>query len=284
MLGCLTVLPGESQAATTYWVTLRAPSHNSTYDLYYYKYHADLSPLEAAQVHNDSEVEDLWGSVSYIHEVTTNDFTNTSEWVDPGSPPEWTLVGYMPVPTATIATVYLSVRFTTDSMPEMELAFSINNGTDWTESSTIPATTSSSDYQWDITELEDWTPAILNSTDLWAMGTFRPIPYAHHYLDYVGFTVLWYGDFVGGGAGGYPFPEGGEETEEGGAEVTYDLIYSIGGLLGILGLFGLIGMIAAPALAVYAYRHTDEGKMSLFIKMLVFFMICLSFFMVSLSA
>ena len=80
-----------------------------------------------------------------------------------------------------------------------------------------------------------------------------------------------------------PLPDPSEEGG-GGAELDYDLIYSADGITGILGFVGLIGMIAVPAFGVFVYRaNQGEGKMNIFIKMLVLFMFCLTCFMVSVS-
>lgn len=286
MTACLFIasmccITNHAKADITYWSTAAPVSHNSTRDIYYGHYHADLGDIPEAQVINDGNKVDLYGPVAYTNVITTHDYTNLSEWVDPGESSYREPVGFMPPGDATVTAVFVYVVFT-QYRPSMNLAFSINNGSSYTESSTFAESRElfMGALTWNVTSYTDWTPELLNSTDLLAKGYFYPVAYTHYYLDYLGFVVYWEGDYAGGGdLGGDPD----EEEYDTGPSYSFDQIMSEEGVIAISGLVGLIGMVMTPTIGIYIYRHGNEETGSLFIKMLVLFMFCLTFFMVSIS-
>ena len=278
--GCLTV-PHHATADTfTWWATVCPSASNSTYEWYYGHYHS--TPVEATEVEVDldSDYWDLYATVaSSCHVFETNDFTNNDTWLDHGESEYYTPVGYMPPTDATIISVNVMVRFTT-YRPMLQLSFSTNNGSSWTTSGTYAE--SANPYlgiiQWNVTNLVSWTPALLNSTDLCARLTTYPTELTHYYLDYLGYWILWGGDYAGGGDGGQD-----DDSEEGSGTLDTEAYFSVDNILGIMGLVGLVGAIAAAPLGVYLYKHSREEGVVIVIKMLVLFMFCVTLFMCSLG-
>lgn len=272
----------NASAEITYWRTVGPPAHNSTWDLYYYHYHGDFSPCEPIQVALEDDTQDLYGAAAFTHIMTTNDYTNLTEWVDPGESDYREPVGYMPPEGATITTVSVYVRFTV-YRPQMQLAFSINGGSSYTSSSVISETTDPllGVYVWNVTSLATWTPTLLNSTDVFVKGTFWPTVYTHYYLDYLGFVVDWHADIPGGG------DLGGEEEEEYEPNplpgVDSGFLLEPGGIMFLIGLTGFIGMIAIPPAAVWMFRRDGGSKLHAGISALVAFMLCFTMFLAALD-
>jgi len=284
LVGLVTMLPtGVTAAEYTYWSSASPPSYNCSYWTVYPHYSSTVTEVEGPKVSGDAVTQDLYGTTGVSKWVKTNDFTDTGSWVDPGSNSSYIEpVGWMPFANATITAVYLSAQFT-NYRPDMQLSFSVNDEASWTTSSTITGSTSPfmGDWNWNITTLATWTPELLNSTDLWARMKASPVTGLHYYLDYLGFVVYWWAELEGGGSGGEGVEElPGTDTD---FDIDYNIIYSGEGIIGILGFVGFIGMIGVPALTIYLFRKSDEGRMATFIKMLVLFMFCLTCFMVSVS-
>jgi hypothetical protein len=269
----------------TFWSSASPPSHNCSYWTVYPRYTGSTTEQDGPKVSSDGDTLDLYTSSTGLHRwVKTNDFTNITEWIDPGGSEYIMPVGFMPPTDATITVVYLSASFT-QYRPKMELSFSVDNEGNWTESGSISEYTGLfyGTWNWNITSLATWTPALLNSTDLWARLDASPTGGTHYYLDYLGFVVYWWAELEGGGDPSIwdEDPPPGTDTE---LDIDYNIVYSAEGIIGIMGLAGLIGMIATPAFAVFVYRaNHGEGKMNIFIKMLVLFMFCLTMFMVSIN-
>ena len=63
---------------------------------------------------------------------------------------------------------------------------------------------------------------------------------------------------------------------------SIDFIFQDGGIIGVLGLVGFVGCIAIPAGAIALYRSDpSQGKINLFVKMLVLWFFCLTMVMVN---
>ena len=136
---------------------------------------------------------------------------------------------------------------------------------------------------WNVTALAAWNYTMLSSDELWVKAKFSPVTGINYYLDYLGFVISW-NDFISTGGSEDPLPDPSGGGEDGGMDLDYDFLYSAEGIVGLLGFIGMIGMIAVPALGVFVYRaNQGEGKMNIFVKMLVLFMFCLTLFMVSIN-
>lgn len=275
--GVVVVAGGAEAVDDTWWVTVCPVSVNATLDLYYYSYHTDYA-VDGTRIANDSDTQDLYSSVAFTCVFENNDFTNVSEWSDNMNDivaTDLTRVGYLPHADATIYDISVFAWFT-NRRPNMEVQYTTDN---WTSSNTTGMQSDSYLMHfvwWNITSLEDWTPSMVNNTDFKVKAICYPTALTHYYFDYLGLIITWYGEYEGGGTG----PEGWEADTDGD---YINIIFTEGGLLGVLGAIGLAGMIATPAMGIYLARHSQEGKMNVFVKMTALFMICLSFFMVSVS-
>ena len=284
--GVLFFATDEAVATTFYYGTTNASAYNSSYWRTYARYSTSPVSLYEAQVSNDTYTEDLYTTASLSY-VETNDFTNPTYYFDPTD----MFIGGRPMDimppdngTATVDYVWVSVRFV-GAIPPCYLYFSPNDKSTWHTSSYL--TGKGSTYYWDVTSVITWNATVLNSNELWAKMKAYPVSGIHYYIDYIGISVRWHADYLIDDGYGIPIEDPPDEPipdEEGGAQLDYDLIYSADGITGILGFVGLIGMIAVPAFGVFVYRaNQGEGKMNIFIKMLVLFMFCLTCFMVSVS-
>lgn len=276
--GLLFVATESAKADTFYYGSWLPSSLNSTYWTVYPHYSGSETSEYEVQVAYESYLDLYTTSSGLLRYVETNDFNNT-DYNDLNESDEY--VWYMPPSNATVTSVRVIALFIYQ-FPETVLYYSTDDESTWETSSVYPAGGGGiSPYgavTWNVTSLESWTPALLNSTDTWVKAKFTPVGGQHYYLDYLGFIVTWYYDVPGGGEDPIEDPETGDD----GADIGWDIIYGEG-LIGTLGALGLIGMVAIPALAIWVFRNTDEGKMNVFVKMLAAFMIFLSFFMVSVS-
>lgn len=279
IVGGLFVASETAKADNFYYSSWLPSSSNSTYWTVYPKYVGSATSEYEVQVAYSSVLDLYTSSSGLLRYVETNDFNNT-DYNDLNESDE--MVWFMPVSNATITSVSVVALFFWQ-YPETVLYYSVDDKSSWGTSSTYSAGGGGmapyGAVTWNVTSLEAWTPAMLNSTDTWAKAKFSPTAGQHYYLDYLGFIVTWYYDVPGGSEDPVEAPE----SEEGGADFGYDIIYSAEGIIGVLGMVGFIGMIAVPALAVYLVKNSDEGRMAIFIKMLALFMFCLTFFMVSVN-
>lgn len=286
LLSGFCVIPANCTAEVTYWLTTAPSAYNSSYWTIYPKYASTPVESEAVKTARDGSTLDLYtSSVGLTKCVETNDFTDNDSWVYPGPSEYATPVGYLPPDNATIITVHVLVWFTA-CRPDMTVYLSTTNKSSWSNSG--PITGSSSIfygiYQWNVTSLRTWTPAMLNDTDTWVKIKAIPTAGIHYYLDYLGFFILWSADLEGGGMGG----EIGDDEEydpEGDTQgaFDFDFIFDAGGIVGILGVVGFLGMIAVPPLAMLAYKTSNESRLVIFVRAIVSFMFCLSLFLVSLG-
>lgn len=275
------VFSDEAQAAT-YWYGTSTPSaYNSTYWKSFPRYSTTPVTLYAAQVYNDDYVADLSTTATYSY-IQSNDFTNPLWYQSTGS--NYSIYGTpaeMLPPnngTATIQRVYIGMVFS-GYAPGGWLSFSSDNKVTWHTSSVYYASSSGYIF-WNVTSEIAWTPAIIHSNELWVQlktwGTS-----IHFYLDYVGLSVTWTTAYAIEDL--TPTEEPGEGSGDS-YDADYDSWIQAGNIVGIMGFVGFIFMIAVPAFGVYVYRNTDEGKMNIFIKMLVLFMVSLSMFMIAVSS
>lgn len=289
--GACLCMPVESvQAAELSFLWTQYPSafNSSTWTVYP---KSSTTPVasHAIEVWNDSSSFDFYtASTGLIKYARTNDFSDIDNWTGTPSTEYSTHWGWMPPENATITGVFVVANFY-ESCPRMQFAVSTNNASSWSSSAII---SEDFDYyaewgtwSWNITSLLAWTPAMLNSTSLWAQLKVWPTASTHYYLDYLGFSVWWWDDSGLGGSGVddgiTPTPE-----DEGGlpSDIDYSFIYDAGGIIGIMGVIGFIGMIAAPAIGVYVAKQGTESKMALFVKMLALWMFCMTMFMVAVNA
>lgn len=280
-MGCFLITPTTVSATElTFWSSASPPAYNCSYWTVYPRYSTGVTEVEGPKVNNDLVTQDLYGSTGVYKWVKTNDFTDIGSWVDPESNSSYIEpVAWMPPSDATITSVLVSASFT-NYRPDMVLSFSVNNGSSWTSSSIISGSTEPfmGQWSWNVTTLATWTPALLNSTDVWARMKASPVTGFHYYLDYLGFVVYWWAEREGGGSGGGTGDPGTSESRD------YSFVYTADGLIGIIGIIGFCGMIAIPALGIWTYRHNQgEGRLSIFVKMLVLFMFCLTCFMASIA-
>lgn len=285
LMTSLMLLPTPAAAEITYFYTAAPTAYNGTTWTQYPRYSTTHIDTDSIKAFNDGSSQTISISTSGIYKwAMTNDFTNTEDWyVETEGDPYWTTVSHMPPDNATIEQVYVVVVFET-YRPDSYMYLSTNNGTSYQNSGLL--TGSLSPYYgtrlWDVTDLVDWTPALLNSTWVWLEIKMVPLVGTTYYLDYLGFEVFWYGDYEGGGAGEGWIPT--EDDLDVIPEPDYRVIYDAEGIIGIMGFVGLIGMVATPAIMVYANRQNQgDGKMNLFIKGVCMFMFFLTFFMVSLG-
>jgi len=285
LMTSLMLIPAPAAAEITYFYTAAPTAYNGTTWTVYPRYSTSAVDTDSVKAFNDESYHTVYTSTSGIYKwAKTNDFTNTGDWyVDTEGDPFWTTVSHMPPDDATIEQVYVVIVFEA-YRPDTTLYFSTDDDYSYNNSGVLSG--SMSPYYgtrlWDVTALADWTPALLNSTDVWLKAKMTPTLGVNYYLDYLGFEVFWSGDYVGGGGGEDWVP--GEEDLPGPPPLDYSIIYDAEGIIGIMGFVGLIGMVATPAIMVYANRQNQgDGKMNLFIKGLVMFMFFLTFFMVSLG-
>ena len=252
----------------------------SSYTSYYWKSGYTPASAYGVQVYDDGYVQSVNSPYTgFTVYAETNNFTNpTYYFEDEVITPLW----YLPPANATVNAVWLTAQFTTTSPLQFQFRLSIDDKANWDLSSTYYSYPIGS-INWNVTTLYTWTPAMLNTTDLWVRAAMITDTGITHYLDYLGIVVFWDG-WADEEAEYEPPPPEPDENETGGAQLDYNLIYTAEGIIGIMGFVGLIGMVAVPALSVYVYRQNQgEGKMNIFIKMLVLFMFCLTCFMVSVS-
>lgn len=282
MSSCLVIPSNASATAFSYWLTAGPSASNSSYEWYYGHYHSPEVEAPEIEVDYDTDWFDLYPIVaSSCHVFETNDFTHNDTWEDHGESEDYTIVGYMPHEDATVLSVSIVARFVF-YRPALTLAFSTNNGSSWTTSGSYPASYSPflGVLFWNVTSLATWTPALLNNTELCARATTYPTELIHYYLDYLGYWIIWGGEYEGGGGGGE-----GEGEDEGYGPFDTDAYFSVGNIVGLLGLVGFIGLIAIPAGAIIIYRNDPgQGLINMFIKMLAIFMFCLTLFMYSITA
>lgn len=289
----LMVTQTKNAAATEYGYFLSsAPSAvNSSYWTTYFDYTwppgwETTTPVEAPEVEvaRDSNTTDLYtlNSLTYRY-VETNDF-NGEYWVDPGESDYATPVSYLPPEDAYIVTVNVLVMFTANR-PQMTLHLSTDDKDTWDSSTTIVE--SSNPYlavvNWNVTSLRAWTPAMINTTDTWVKMAAIPTAGTHYYLDYLGFLILWYGEYEGGGSGSGDPPEGYEEDPESGSMGDYSGLFTGANIPGLLGAIGLIGLVALPAFVIWVGRNSEESKIGLFVKFLVVGMFLFTFVLLGMS-
>lgn len=131
---------------------------------------------------------------------------------------------------------------------------------------------------WNVTDYRAWTVDMIQSADTGIKVQLYVEADTYYYFKGLVFGVLWH----------YPEQEVGfPDSEEGGETEGVPWSYTIltgNGLVGVMGIIGLCGMIAIPAMAVVAFRTSDDTRIGIFVKSLVTFMFCLTMFLVSISA
>lgn len=275
---CLLMMyvPGEALAEDGVHYTWMPSSYTS----YYWKSGYVASSSYGIQVYGDAYKQSVNSPYTgFTVYAETNNFTNPTYYFETEV---ITPLSYLPPDNATVNAVWLTAQFTTTCPLQLQFRLSTDNKASWDFSAIYYSYPIGSIY-WNVTSLYAWTPAMLNTTDLWVRAAMITDTGITHYLDYLGIIVFWDG-WADEEAEYEPPPPEPIENETGGSQLDYDFIYSAEGIIGIMGFIGLIGMIAVPALGVVVYRNNQgEGKMAIFIKMLVLFMFCLTCFMVSVS-
>lgn len=252
----------------------------SSYISYYWKSGYTPGPAYGIQVYDDSYTQSVNSPYTgFPVYAETNNFTNPTYYFESEV---ITALWYLPPDNATVIAVWLTAQFTTTVPEDFQFRLSTDNKASW-DLSSIYYDYPTGSINWNVTSLYAWTPAMLNTTDLWVRAWMVTDTGITHYLDYLGIVVFWDG-WADEEAEYEPPPPVPDENETGGAQLDYNFIYTAEGIIGIMGFIGLIGMIAVPALSIFVYRQNQgEGKMNIFIKMLVLFMFCLTCFMVSVS-
>lgn len=286
-------LPVQVSAVDETWFrSYYPPANNATYYTITGKPYG-IYNTDAPKIAGDDVVLSLGtASTGVTKVVKTNDFTDAGSWVEFANDTAFESVGHMPVPGATILSVsvrsYWHNQLGFPNMaywPDHILRFSINGGSYYQSSAMISSGVFDTDEiskGWNVTGLATWTPELLNSTSLWASLYAYPVAGYGYYLDYLGFIVLWSAEVEGGGTGWDPSTPP-EDEGNGTWAPNYWFIADEGGLIGILGFIGLIGMIATPALAVFAWRSSDDSKISIFVKYLATFVFCFAMFLAALT-
>lgn len=274
-----------ASADDTYWITLCPAASNSTYRWSYGHYQYTEDEKTEVEVALDGSVDDMYFGLDGVAvRYDTNDFTHNDSWLEFS---EWdddnhTQTGDMPPDNATIENVYVVARLAYYA-PDAYLAYSLNNGSDYEQSSLI-----TSPYlgmmpyilmTWDVTELEVWTPQMLNTSDLCARMIALPDADIHYYVDYVGFYFTWYADIPGGGQGGLI----GEDDDIPEGDFDFGNFFLTENIVGVMGTVGMIGMILTPTATILIYRMGGHEAVPLFVKMLTLFMFCCTLTLYSLS-
>ena len=196
----------------------------------------------------------------------------------------WPLQNF-PSPSATIKEVYVVARCISNYAITVELGYYTNYSAQ--QASPVGLNNSYGLYgpyfrnaigdqsnifqvvQWRVTNLEHWTPELMNSTQLAACLIFdRSTEEGYGIIvDYIGFEFNW--------------------TDPGNTW-TPPADYEMGGMsyanmtYAAMGVAGFVGMIGAPALGIFLARTSDEKPM-LFLKMFVLTAICFAFFIAGIS-
>jgi hypothetical protein len=238
-------------------------------------YHAEITinsgptyDYGGAKVWRDGSSEDIL-SISGAHAtVFQYDYTNPVAEAGPFELP-WIVQTHAPS-NATINVVSLIVAFTGTVPPanKMTVGFSTNGGTSFTQALPVHYDYSLASYTCDITSYRTWTPAMLNSTVLWAVVDFPTMPpWTIYYVDYLGFLYDWSVEY----GGGYDQPD---EPNPVSTEPWLPGPLSGGALIGVLGIVGFIGTIASPALLVNSMRHGE--RVNNFIALVSWFLISIA--------
>lgn len=219
---------------------------------------------------NDSTYLNIHGSSNPMYyEVITWDFNNDSYYYD-GTDYE---VNFLPPDGAEITFIDVVADFYGTQPPECYLAFTVNGGSTWTYSDPFPSYWS---LHWRVTDLYDWDDDAINNTNT-RVALLVTTEYLNLYrLDYLGWYIGWMAEESG------PWSPPDYDTDWGGADLDFNIIYNVGGILGVMGLIGFVGLIAIPAGAIVLYRNDPgQGRINLFIKMVVMWMFCLTMVMVN---
>ena len=276
LISSLMVLPISQNAragTTAYYMTWGPSAYNSSYWTVYSKYSTTPIDCEEVQGGGDGLNQSMAASTGVYKYAQTNDYSNTT-WVDPmidGLYPDFDdIIGTLPTWNATILTVTV-FAYWLGSYPQCNLYYSLDDKSSWESSGTLPS--GNNQIWWNVTALEDWTPAILNNTDTWVKIRASPITGNNYYLDYLGWLITWSLPYGGTGSGEPP------ENPSSGNDWTFDLLAG-NNLIGIFGLIGFIGMIALPAFGIWIYRNGSDDAIVTFIKLLVAFTFCFVLFLV----
>lgn len=269
VLSSCALLPARVSADISYYVTCLPSANNATYEYHYGKLHYGPVPSSGIWIANDGYYQDIYTPYAgVLFTLNTDDYTK-EDWVDPEIDG---YVNYLPPDGSNISAVWVIAAFQLRN-PQMTLSYSIDGGDNWNTSGTYGESSYIVNIAWNVTSLETWTPALVNSTDFMVKCSMYPTNMIHYYVDYLGVRVHW--DV--GEAGGAEDPPDDPESGEGGWDFSYDFIMEDGGIIGVLGLVGFIGLIVIPAGAIAIYRNDHgDGRISLFVKMLVLWVFCLT--------
>lgn len=251
--------------AAIQYTTYPNASTSQTYQTYPVP-HGPVTPASAygAQIYGDGEYYWLESDINASRWVRTNTFITQSTLFTLFPNDNCTII-HVEVNAVLIAPVqWMLYEPYISSTPNMALAYSINNKATWTHSGVIPAATPSTadwsapplsyhnvscTFEWDVTNLTTWTPAILKSASTWLEIDADLAPYRSSYLDYLGFYYAWiYPGESGEWAGNETEPAPPTGTPYGGNMVT-----------GLSALAGFIGLFCVPALTVVLFRRMDDG-------------------------
>lgn len=290
----IVVIPTGVKADIYYYITELPSGSNSSYVWSYGHYHSDEGELPEAEIADDDDEFDLYTTLpSASQMITVTDFTDNTSWVYPDFDEHYPVgdrfeVSFLPPDTATITSVLVVTRFGvvlpapgTVYFPSMYLSYSLDDS-DYDYSALYPASMSTNPYiLWNVTNEETWTPALLNTSVLGARIITLPQAYVHYYLDYVGFVITWYGDYLPGGEGGGE--GGGGDPLVPDIPTDYGQLFTVEGIPTILGIVGFFGMMFTAPLGIYLAQTTSESNMVVLVKMIAMFTVFLTFFMVSVT-
>ena len=183
----------------------------------------------------------------------------------------------LPPDTATIAEVFIDLRWQPTHIPDYKVGVSIDSGSTWVwdtfnAARIIGGNTSEAH---NITTFASWTPQILKSPNLCVKiisYSYDVTPPVYCYLDYLGIYYIWSG----------PDPPEEEQTpyDEGAPGVLGSFIPDVTGLMGI---FGFVGMVGVPAASIWFLRHDGGSKIYVGVMALVAFTVCFGLFYASIN-
>ena len=138
----------------------------SAYTSYYWRGGYTPASSYGVQVYDDGYLQSVnspfTGLTVYAE---TNNFTNpTYYFEDEIITPLW----YLPPANATIDVVWVTAQFATTSPQQFQFRLSTDDKASW-DLSAIYYDYPTGSINWNVTSLYVWTPAMLNSTDLWVL-------------------------------------------------------------------------------------------------------------------
>ncbi len=278
-------IPDNASAASSYYWSYLPSANNATLEKVYKRYTYGPVVENGIRIKNDSDylvIHETTVAEGYpLITLTSDDFTEDT-WYAYADPVPDGIVSTMPWDNGTVTIIDVRIQITISyPNPAFSVTYSLDGGSTWGTPISIAAGVFWGSYLLEVTDEEVWTPAMLNSTDLMVEMVIYPTEDVYYGIDYLGWFVKWSVPYSGGSSSS-AFGEW-DRTDEA-TSPGWDFITTEHGIVSLLGLFGLVGMVAAPALGIFAYRaNPDEGKMRMFIKMLVLFMFCLTAFMYSIT-